>query len=499
MSRSFRRLRKRLHKKNPTSLMIILCVVIGILIAGVCLCVLYGYQAVQYKTKFIRSTYINQIAVGDLTAAQVESKLSDAAANYRLTVLFREDKSETISASDIDYAYVPDGEVEDLLSAQNPLFWMRGYFSKIEKTLSPSVTYNEDKLDSLVASLPEMQDENMTAPKDACVVYKDGSFSVAKEEAGTKLDKDKVLSLITEAVRTETTQLDLTEETGVYEEPKVFSDDEELAEDAAALTPLLKGSITLDLPSGSQVLDGNVTKDWLTRNEDGTWTKDEDKWNQCIKDYVSSLADKTDTVNKDHQFNATDLGEITVTGDEYYGWEIDQDKEIAQITQELSDGATTEREPNYKMREAADSDDNDGFGNTYVEVDLSRQHLWFYKDGSLLLDTDVVSGKMDEKHHTPEGLYYVLSMQSPAVLQGNYSADGTPGYTSHVSYWMQLTDDGVGMHDANWRSSFGGEIYIWNGSHGCINLPTSIADDIYSAITKETPVIVYYSEGCNLH
>jgi len=54
---------------------------------------------------------------------------------------------------------------------------------------------------------------------------------------------------------------------------------------------------------------------------------------------------------------------------------------------------------------------------------------------------------------------------------------------------------GVGLHDASWRSTFGGKIYVTGGSHGCINLPRSAAETIYNNISAGTPVLVYNQDG----
>ena len=51
--------------------------------------------------------------------------------------------------------------------------------------------------------------------------------------------------------------------------------------------------------------------------------------------------------------------------------------------------------------------------------------------------------------------------------------------------------DGQGLHDASWRTAFGGNIYQTNGSHGCVNLPPAVAATIYENIDTGTPVILY--------
>ena len=50
---------------------------------------------------------------------------------------------------------------------------------------------------------------------------------------------------------------------------------------------------------------------------------------------------------------------------------------------------------------------------------------------------------------------------------------------------------GIGIHDASWRKTFGGNIYLTNGSHGCINTPPDLAHKIFANIKASTPIICY--------
>ena len=121
--------------------------------------------------------------------------------------------------------------------------------------------------------------------------------------------------------------------------------------------------------------------------------------------------------------------------------------------------------------------------NTYIEVNIEKQHMWYYIDGKVYVSTDVVTGNYNSMD-TPKGYWSVNSKASPCTLVG-------PGYTSYVNYWMAFIGSGYGIHDASWRSSFGGTIYKGNGSHGCINTPYNNVKKMYAKVTIGTPVIVY--------
>lgn len=122
-------------------------------------------------------------------------------------------------------------------------------------------------------------------------------------------------------------------------------------------------------------------------------------------------------------------------------------------------------------------------GGSYVEISISAQHMWVYKNGNLVVSTDVVTGNNDGSHNTPRGFHRIYSRARNTTLSG-------PGYSSFVEYWMAFCG-GCGIHDASWRSSFGGNIYNGNGSHGCVNTPRSEVVKVWNNTTVGTPVIVY--------
>ena len=263
--------------------------------------------------------------------------------------------------------------------------------------------------------------------------------------------------------------------------------------------PELKTNITLELPTGEEVIDRALVESWLVKKEDGTLVKDEAKLEEKLHAYVQELGKKVDTRGKKKRpWNATGLGEIEIVTGMYYGWEVDEEAEYAKLLEEINAGEVVKREPAYVSKEAFPMDNNYGVGPDYVEVDLSRQYLWVYRGGNLVFETDVTSGLMDESHYTPEGIFPLLNRQSPATLKGERLPNGKYTYESKVTYWMPFTYEGHGLHDATWRWAFGGQEYIWNGSHGCVNLPFDAAKTIYDLVIPGTPVVIYYSDGYEL-
>ena len=171
---------------------------------------------------------------------------------------------------------------------------------------------------------------------------------------------------------------------------------------------------------------------------------------------------------------------ITVSGGDY-GWVIAPNDTTTKILDAIKSGESQTITPEYTY--SAYRREKDEIGNTYVEISLSRQHMWFFKDGQLLVSTDIVTGNHNRGWDTHTGVYAIMYKERDATLVGE-------GYNSSVTYWMPFYAN-TGIHDATWRSSFGGSIYMNNGSHGCINTPYDQAEKIFNNIEKGVPVVVY--------
>ncbi len=172
-----------------------------------------------------------------------------------------------------------------------------------------------------------------------------------------------------------------------------------------------------------------------------------------------------------------------------YGWVVDKEAEREQLIQEVKNGEVKTREPLYSQ--TAVSRNKNDIGSTYIEIDYTNQHLWYIENGTIKIETDIVSGNISRGNGSPDGVFKIVYKQSPAVLKGET-------YESDVTYFMPFAYN-VGIHDASWRNGrFGGTIYKNSGSHGCINVPEEIAEKLYQTVEKDTPVVAYYRESVKL-
>lgn len=465
--------------KSRTRLYIILTVVILLAMLG--FGYFLGYQ--YYSEHFPRNTTINGMDVGNMTADSVKLQLERRTQSYTLTIQERNDKTETISAEDVGLAYQDDGSVDALLASYNPALWIVDFFSADALTVDEtSLSLDTDLANEVLSKLDCFNDALVQKPQDACLSFSADGCTITPEVEGNELDETAAREKILSALRTGVTELDLDAE-GLYTEPEVTSDDPVLTTQKEQVDPWLKTVLTYDFEDDRiYTVDATVIADWLVLGEDGTYDLDSDKVYQWIR---SGMAYDTDTFGLTHIFETTGGATVTLKGGDY-GWCIDRDETTTQIIEAVKSGTVAELEPVYLY--TAMNRGLDDIGGTYVEVSIQEQHAWLYKDYEILVEGDVITGDVSKGYDTPSGgVWAIDAKKSPAVL-GTIDVEG---YSSKVDYWMPFNGE-VGLHDAGyWRPVFGGDIYLTNGSHGCVNLNHDMAEIVYNTVVIGSPVIVY--------
>ena len=459
--------------KNYTGL-VLTCIMTAI-------AVIYVGFAIYFESHFCFGTSIDGIAVGGSSVEKVEDAFRTEMKNYQLTVTAREDKNGTIAGSDIDMEPVFQGEIETLLNEQNGFSWLIRMFQKQEFELEKVVSYDEQKLNEAVSNLPCMKDQR--APVDATYAdyTKENGYALVPADYGTEVDAAKVKKAVSDAILVLDETVDL-EQSDCYRKPAVGDDDKDLLDLIDTLNQYVGVTITYDFGDDKEVLDGTTISTWLSEGTDEKVSIDEEE----VLAFVKTLAKKYNTAYSPKELKTSYGTTVTVTGG-FYGWRIDNSGEVEQILADLKAGKDVEREPVYLT--TANSHGEHDYGDSYVEINLTNQHLFLYKDGKLVVESDFVSGNLAKGHDTPTGAFGLTYKTMNAVLRG-------PDYETPVTYWMPFNGD-VGMHDATWRNKFGGSIYKTGGSHGCINLPASAAKKIYETIDKGYAVLVYRMPGDN--
>lgn len=126
-------------------------------------------------------------------------------------------------------------------------------------------------------------------------------------------------------------------------------------------------------------------------------------------------------------------------------------------------------------------------GDTYIEIDISKQKIKYVKDNKNALITSVVTGK--DTTPTVMGKFDVYQKCRDYTMHG-YDSSGRLAYTSHSDYVLKFYK-AYYIHDASWRTAFGGNIYKYSGSHGCVNTPYQKVKKLYNITKLHTNVLIH--------
>lgn len=439
----------------------------------------YLVKAESYREAFCPNTVINGFNAEGMTVDEVKASMSSRLDDYEIRLLGRNGEETVLTKEDLGLYTVFDGTLEQMIQGQNPLLWGMSWFGGTDSSVDALVAYDETKFSSCMDALPLLQEENVLPYRQAYLSdYIEGKgYEVVPEDPGTAVDKEKLTEALSKAVLSLEPELSL-EESGCYEREQQ-EPPKELTALCDHMNKYATMTVTYTFGSQEEVLNGDQIHQWITFGDNYEVAVDGEK----VSEYVAALGKKYNTAYTERTFSTSYGKDVKVSG--YYGWRIDQQAETEALEAIIAAGDSQVREPIYSQTGA--SHDGTDYGDTYAEVNLTAQHLIFYKDGEKILESDFVSGNVARGHTTPPGIFGITYKQRDAVLKGQ-------GYASPVKFWMPF-NGGIGFHDASWRNQFGGSIYRTNGSHGCVNMPYQAAKTLFENIYTGMPVICYNLDG----
>lgn len=420
------------------------------------------------------NTTINGIDVSLKTYEEAQDTLKESINEYKLKIVQRDEKIEELLAQDIELKFNENNSVLNIKKIQASLKWGRSLFKKQDYYINDLVSYDNNKLLKKIQEL-DCLNKNIVDSRNVDFKYSNGSYYLIEEVYGNKIDNNKLYETIKVSILNGETSVNLNDKS-CYENPKYTLKSDKTIETKAILDKYVSTKITYLFENESEVLDGYRINKWLSVDDNLNVKIDEN----AVKDYVLELSSKYNTVGITRDFK-TSTGKVVKVKGGYYGWKINSIGETKMLIENIKLGAVLEKEPVYTQKALYRGSDD--IGDTYVEVNITNQHLWFYKNGKLITQGDVVTGDSSKGYSTNLGTYALNYKQKEATLIG-------PNYEAKVTYWMPFNGN-IGIHDASWRYSFGGEIYKGNGTHGCVNSPSYLAKTIFENIEEGTPIICY--------
>ncbi len=466
------------RRKQKRRLKIILASILGVFLL---LAAVYLFMGYYFSSHFFFRTKINGWKVGGMDLPAAEQKVGDGVEGYLLTVFDRDGEKHHIYGEDIGCSYVPDGSVEKLLKRQEPFRWPVMLFDPPKADVPITMEYEEELISKAVSALSCFRKENITEPENARIELGEDGYYIEPEVPGNHMIYENVLAKVRQAVSAGNTSVELTDED--YVKPEYTSESPEITQVMERINAYENAEINYQIKDYEEKLDKKQIREFL-KVEGFSVSVIEEK----IEAYVQALASKYNTYADVRSFKTSSGDTIEIGGGDY-GWIVDKPAEFEQIKADLEAGKPVNREPLYSQRPFVEGKDD--IGTTYVEIDYTKQHMWYYEKGELVVESDIVTGNISRSNGSPDGVFKIVYKDSPAVLKGE-------DYESDVTYFMPFAYN-VGIHDASWRNGkFGGDIYKTSGSHGCINAPLEVAQKIYETIKVGTPVIAFYREPVEL-
>ena len=465
------------HKKRSSGVQLPLRI---ILIQIIIIAILYLSGVVLSFLVFFTGTTLNGAKVGFSTSSDAEKELNEDFSEIRI---IRSEKGKSqplltrISMEQIQY--VASYDTKSLIQAQPHFDWPKMAMQDLAYEIrQSSFTYDTDTLNALAGQL------------------KTGNLS-----------QDDVFGLLKRAVEEEKNLVFLFESDGFLLRDEHQSD-EELISKAREIMAAYDRSISLYLYDDLyETMTDTQLEKVLQIQEDLTLAVDEG----AAMEWLDQIAKQYPAVQGHRRCLESGSGKLV-----YVGWEEDvfdyvfdkeqTEKALAEallagsqepvyvywmrqerVVKDADPESTIQSEPSIRGLNVNEFGPGTPANGTYIEISIDDQHLWYFENSQLVLESDVVTGYKDI-YDTPCGVFWAWNKDEDwNLLMGGSVCD----------YWVGFWGESYGIHDAyRWRTKYGGDIYTWNGSHGCVNAPLEVVQTLFERVELGIPVIIYEtSEG----
>lgn len=491
-----------MKKKSIKFLVVLACVLMALGMAGC------GKKA--YKT-FPEKYKLASVDVGGMTADEAKKAIKTAVDKYKISVKL-DDASFDMTAEDLGLKYNDKADLQELINAANKdkkpekqvkLFKMDksdeletalvdSYITAKTQSQSDAAAQSDKDTDAnddeqkKAATDTQTFDIRSIVPYRATIAYNAdaGQFEGVDGVSGDAPVYDNAAANLTSAVKELKDKVELTSATG-YVDGEKATDSEQVKNALKEANAYLDVTVTCNFtPATGEAATEAVGKDqiaqWLIVGNDGLSVSLD---GENMATYCTELAKKHDvSKKKTGQFKTTG-GSIINVPVASSGQTVDGNKLYEAIAEAINNKKSATVEAVYSEAKEEETGEYVTYGGNYCEVDLTNQMVYVYKNGELVVSSQCVTGCISKGHGTPTGVYSIFSRDKDRYLRGD-------GYKSWVNFFIPF-NGGIGFHDASWRSTFGGNIYLYSGSHGCINMPYSAAKKLYENVTLDEKVIVY--------
>ncbi len=360
----------------------------------------------------------------------------------------------------------------DVKSEQTTWKWPFELVAKSNYELSDYIKFDEDVMKTELKSAGILGTKGRTKSTAANLKLNEETlnYEVVSSKQGNVVDNDKFVKNLENAIGNNADSI------STAKSYKTISDQEKTMEDnAAKLNERINRNVSMKIEDEVIDVPKSIIASSLVVNDDGEVEVE----GSDLYSYLYDQSLEYDFSEVGYGYHKVVESNVDPAYDEIVASLIsDENTDIVGIA------PVDEAEDTFKP--TVDTDEK-----TYIEISISNQVMWVFKDDDLLVQTPVVTGSAADGWDTPTGDYTIISKETDKVLNG---ASVGFDYQVPVNYWMRLTNSGIGIHDIDWLNADNAwnsrEVYVTQGSHGCINTPSEAMKLIYDSIPVGTPVYI---------
>ena len=457
-----------INKADNVKKKVIISSVVAVVFVTVYLIISFGY----FSNRFLPSTVINGEDCSNKKVSEVTEIMRKRIEGYNLSIVNNGITVDELYGNDINLEFGDmDKVLQDICKHQKKVSWLKGViFSSDPINTGEGLKYDTNVLNQFINSTLVLGMESTTKSVDAKLTYKDGKYIITPAVYGNEINKLAVENTIRGAVNSLNASIDINK-ADCFIKPRLTEDNEVLIDSCKKANKLIKNKIELNVTDDLFEIPVDIKKDWLTVDEEGTLIFDKTAFAK-----YEDRVDKSYSSNEEvREFKTFHGDTVKVTGGDY-GTAINRTKFEADVEEAMLGGHNSKVKVKFAVT-------NKEIGDSYIEVDLSNQMLCMYVKGEQKLCTPVITGKDDDDHRTPEGVYRLKSKTNNGSVAEN-------GENKSVKYWMSINGV-IGICDASWKDMFGGDSYKKDGSEGSIYMLEDDAKIVYENCFANMPIVCY--------
>ncbi len=425
-----------------------------------------------FKANVAPNTFIGELNVSMLKYDQLENAIEEKFKEE--TIVIKDVKIENYEQSISELGATIDSQqlASDIKAQQTAIKWPFEIAAKSDFEIDEYISVDEDTLEEALSDADFFSKDDRVVAEDAYLQLNTDTnhYDVVEATEGTVVSK----KLLVPAVNSAIANLEPTIDTADYYQ-LANNDLETLQAQADSLNERIDRYVAMQIGDDELEVDKQTLSESLYIDEDGEVAVDSEVLYWYL--YYASLDYDSTEVGEGYR-NVTESDMVPAYEEIEAGLLSDENVDVIGVA------PITDIEENFTQ--TVDTDEE-----TYIEISIGQQLMWVYKDDELLVQTPVVTGSAEDGWDTPTGDYTIISKETDKVLNG--SSVGFD-YEVPVNYWMRLTNSGIGIHDIDWLNADNAwdsrDVYVTQGSHGCINTPGDAMKLIYNEIPVGTPVYI---------